>query len=131
MAEGVSTFRLYLMRLVYLLNFVFLSMNAWPDIARHDKAWDPFQGVAFSFWAALATLMALGVRYPLQMLPLFFIQLLYKSIWLIGVALPMSQVGRTSGLTRVFIAGAIVDLIVIPWAYVWTHYVRKPADRWK
>jgi len=76
-------------------------------------------------------LMALGVRYPLQMLPLFFIQLLYKSIWLIGVALPMSQVGRTSGLTRVFIAGAIVDLIVIPWAYVWTHYVRKPADRWK
>jgi len=30
MSEDVSTFRLYLLRLVYLLNFVFLGLDVWP-----------------------------------------------------------------------------------------------------
>jgi hypothetical protein len=32
MSEETSTFRLYLMRLLYLGNFVWLGLNVWPGI---------------------------------------------------------------------------------------------------
>jgi len=70
MSEETSTFRLYLMRLLYLLNFVLLGLDVWPGIINHVGAWDPVKGVAFSFWAALSALSGLGLRYPLKMLPL-------------------------------------------------------------
>src|ERR1035437_5969151 len=82
-AEQVSIFRLYLMRLLYLLNFVMLGLSVWPEIINHSGAWDPVKGVAFSFWAALSALSVLGLRYPLKMVPLLLLQMLYKSIWVI------------------------------------------------
>ena len=127
----VSTFRLYLMRLLYLLNFVLLGLQVWPVLINHAGAWDPVRGVAWSCWAALSALAGLGVRYPLKMLPLLLMQLLYKSIWVIAVALPLWSTFRSMELTKVMAYGAVVDLIVIPWPYVLANYVRKPGDRWK
>jgi hypothetical protein len=75
MPEEVSLFRLYLMRALYLLNFVLLGMDVWPGLIHHGKPWDPMHGIAVSFWAALSTLSALGIRYPLRMLPLMLMQL--------------------------------------------------------
>ena len=135
MADEVSLFRLYLMRLLYLLTFVGLGMGVWPALINHAKPWDPMHGVAFSFWAAYSALMGLGIRYPLKMLPLLLLQLFYKSVWLLAVALPLSSAGPldpvASELTRVFIGAVVADLIVIPWPYVLAHYVRKPGDRWR
>jgi hypothetical protein len=54
MSEEVSTFRLYLMRFLYLLNFVGLGLSVWPGLIRHDGTWDPLQAVAIGFWAALS-----------------------------------------------------------------------------
>ena len=48
MSEQVSIFRLYLMRLLYLLNFAMLGLSVWPEIINHSGAWDPVKGVAFS-----------------------------------------------------------------------------------
>ena len=89
------------------------------------------RAVAFCFWAALSALAGLGIRYPLQMLPLLFLQLFYKSIWLIVVALPLWSAGQTTGLTKTMIIGAVADLIVIPWAFVFANYVKKRGDRWR
>jgi hypothetical protein len=119
------------MRLLYLLNFVFLGLNVWPAIINHAGAWDPVKGVAFSFWAALSALSALGVRYPLKMLPLLLLQLLYKSIWLIAIALPQWSAVRSTDLTKVMLRGAVVDLILIPWPYVLANYVTIRGDRWR
>ena len=102
-----------------------------PEIINHAGAWDPVKGVAFSFWAALSTLSALGLRYPLKMLPLLLLQLLYKSIWLIAVALPQWSALRSTELTRVMLSGVVVDLIVIPWPYVLANYVKMRGDRWR
>ncbi|OLD62099.1 MAG: hypothetical protein AUI33_13825, partial [Ignavibacteria bacterium 13_1_40CM_2_61_4] len=102
------------MRFVYLGNFVFLGLNVWPAIINHEGAWDPVKGVAFSFWAALSLLSGLGIRYPLKMLPLLLLQLLYKSIWLIAVYLPLRSAGQSTELTRIMFIGVVVDLIVIP-----------------
>ena len=131
MSEEVSTFRLYLMRLLYLGNFVFLGLNVWPELINHVGAWDPVKGVAFSFWAALSALSGLGIRYPLKMLPLLLLQLLYKSIWLIAVYLPLQSAGQSTDLTKIMVGGVVVDLIVIPWPYVLATYVKKRGDRWR
>lgn len=131
MSGEVSTLRLYVMRLLYFLNFAFLGLNVWPEIINHAGAWDPVKGVAFSFWAALSALSALGLRYPLKMLPLLLLQLVYKSIWLIAVALPQWSAVRSLELTQSMLIGAVVDLIVIPWPYVLANYVRMRGDRWR
>ena len=131
MTKDVSTFRLYLMRLLYLGNFVFLGLNVWPAIINHVGEWDPVKGVAFSFWAALSAWSAVGLRYPLKMLPLLLLQLLYKSIWLIAVYLPLRFAGVSTDLTRVMAIGVVVDLIVIPWPYVLATYVTQRGDRWR
>ncbi|HEX9671289.1 MAG TPA: hypothetical protein VGC93_17610 [Thermoanaerobaculia bacterium] len=135
MADEVSTLRLYLMRSLYFLTFVGVGMDVWPALINHGKPWDPMHGVAFSFWAAYSALMGLGIRYPLAMLPLLILQLFYKSVWLLAVALPLSSAGQldpiASGLTKGFVGAVVADLIVIPWPYVLAHYVRKPGDRWR
>jgi hypothetical protein len=131
MSEATSTFRLYLMRLLYLGNFLFLGLNVWPGIINHVGEWDPVKGVAFSFWAALSALSGLGLRYPLKMLPLLLLQLVYKSIWLMAVYLPLRSGGVSTELTRVMAIGVVVDLIVIPWPYVLATYVKQRGDRWR
>jgi hypothetical protein len=130
MPREVSTLRLYLLRAMYLLNFVLLGASIWPRLIRHEDVSDPLQAVALSFWAALATLCALGIRYPLKMLPLLFIQLLYKSIWMTAVALPLWSSYRSSDYIGGMVLGIVLDLIAIPWPYVVAIYFRERAERW-
>jgi hypothetical protein len=127
----VSLFRLYVLRLLFLLNFVMLGAQVWPALITHSGAWDPVKGVAFACWATLSTLAALGLRHPLKMLPLLLFQFLYKSIWIIAIAYPLWSSFRSLELTRIMGYGALVDLAVIPWPYVWTNYVKSAGDRWR
>src|SRR5208337_936194 len=131
----VSTFRLYLMRAMYLLIFVGLGSEVWPGIIHHAKPWDLMHGVACSLLAALSALMALGIRYPLQMLPLLLFELLWKAIWLLAVALPLWSAHQldpdTMETVKACLMGVVLCLIVIPWPYVLANYVKKPGDRWR
>ncbi len=131
MAEDASTLRLYLMRMLYLLNFLMLGSSVWPDIIGHAGAWDPVKGVAFSFWGALSALSVLGLRHPLRMVPLLLLQLSYKAVWSLAVALPQWSAVRSQGLTGAMVGGIVVDLIVIPWPYVLAKFVKEPGDRWR
>jgi hypothetical protein len=131
MPKEVSMLRLYLLRALYLLNFVLLGATVWPTLIRHQELSDPLQAVAFSFWGALAVLSGLGLRYPLKMLPLIFVQLLYKSIWMITVALPLWSTYRSIDYTEDMVIGIVLDLIAIPWSYVLANYVMERGDRWR
>ena len=131
MPKDVSTLRLYVMRFVYLLNFVLLGLDVWPALFRHQGAWDPVKGVAFSFWAALSLLSGLGLRYPLKMVPLLLLQLVYKAVWLAAVALPMWSAVRSTDLTRAMVIGVVVDVLAIPWSYVLASYLKERGDRWR
>lgn len=130
-SDGVSLVRLYLLRLLYLLNFVGLGLSVWPGLIKHQGVDDPLQAVAICFWAALSALAGLGIRYPLQMLPLMLLQLFYKSVWLIAVWLPLHHAGRSTNLTSSMVIGVVLDLLVIPWPYVAANYVVKRGDRWR
>ena len=129
MAEEVSALRLYVMRCMYLLNCVLVGSGVWTQFIHRQEPWDPLPGVAFSFWAALAVLSALGIRYPLAMLPVLFMQLFYKAFWLLAVYAPLRAAGRSSDLTWGFVIGIALDVVVIPWTYVFAHYVKQPGDR--
>jgi len=130
----VSIFRLYLLRAVYLLIAVGLLFTIWPQIIHHPKSWPLWHGVGCSLLGAISLLAFLGIRYPLKMLPILFVELTWKSIWLLAVALPLWSANQMDAenleTAQDCIVGIIVP-IVIPWRYVWTHYVKIPGDRWK
>lgn len=131
MTDDVSILRLYVMRGMYLLNCLLIGSGVAAALIHRRQPWDPMTGVAFSFWAALSALSALGIRYPLALLPLLFMQLFYKTFWLIAVYVPLRAAGRSSDLTLGFFIAVALDVIVIPWGYAVAHYVKRPGDRWR
>lgn len=130
----VSLFRLYLLRALYLLIVVGLGIVVWPGVIHHQKPWELMEGVVACMLAAFSALSVLGLRYPLQMLPLLLWELVWKTIWLIVVALPLWSAGQMDEATRANASACLMVVIlpfVIPWRYVFAHYVKKPGDRWR
>ena len=131
----VSGFRLYLMRAFYLVILLGVGSMALPALIDPADPLDPVRGVAYSFWAALALLAAFGLRYPLQMVPVLLIQMAYKTLWLLAVALPLWSAGTPFdpvmvSFTWAMAVGVALDLIVIPWGYFFANYVQKAGDPW-
>lgn len=132
-APPVSLFRLYLLRAIYLLIAVGQGFIQGPLFFHHGH-WTLMSGVAHSFLAALAILSLVGVRYPLQMLPLLVYELMWKLTWLLGIALPLWLAGQVDADTRQSffeIAPIVVVIPIIPWRYVFANYVAKRGDRWR
>lgn len=117
------------MRGLYFLTFISLAFDNWSAILFPDKQMDTLSGVAISFWASYSLLMVLGVRFPLKMIPLLLLQLIYKSAWIIGVYLPARRAEILSENIESFfwvcVTAIILDLIVIPWSYVFTNYFKS------
>ncbi len=127
----VSVVRLYLLRAGYLLLVLGLGSIIWPAILDQAKSWELMHGVVVSMLGALSALAVLGLRYPLQMLPLLFFEVAWKSIWLVRVALPLWSTHRMDAdttETMVECLMAVVFLAVIPWDYVFETYVKRAAD---
>jgi hypothetical protein len=132
--NDVSLFRLYLLRAGYLLLVVGLGLTIWPSILNFGKSWELMHGVVVSMLGAMAVLALLGLRYPLQMLPLLFFEVVWKAIWLLRVALPLWTAHRMdadAAETAYECLMAIIFLVVVPWRYVFENYVKKGADRWR
>lgn len=132
----VSLLRLYLLRALYAAIAFLMGAQIWPVVFSH-RAWeDPMHGVAVAMLAGLTALCLLGVRYPLAMLPLALFELVWKTIWTLAVALPLWRAGQLTdpamleNLTAIGV-GVVICPFVIPWGYVWTHYVRAPGERWR
>jgi hypothetical protein len=132
----VSTFRLYLLRATYLLIVVGLGLDIWPGLIHHEKAWTLWHGVGCSLLAAVTVLAALGIRYPLRMLPLLLFELVWKTIWLVAIALPLWRSGQaidpgTQETIRACGMGLVIFPAAIPWPYVLAELVKRPGDRWR
>ena len=83
---------------------------------------------------ALSLLAFLGLRYPLQMLPILLFELAWKFIWVTVVVLPLWIDNQMDPATLKVFYSCIVVLIVlavIPWRYVVAQYVTKQGDRWR
>lgn len=79
-------------------------------------------GICGSVYLAFALLSILGLRSPLKFVPILLLQLCYKSIWFIGVVLPLvitAQFPSYAIFNAIIFATYIIgDLIAIPFPYV-------------
>lgn len=134
MPTDVSLSRLYALRAGYLFMVVGLAATVWPILISHPPEWPLMNGVVCSLLAAVSVLAAVGIRYPLQMLPILFFELTWKSIWLIAVALPLwsaNQIDARTWQTVTDCLMAVILIPIIPWRYAVSQYVVKPGDRWR
>ncbi len=130
--HAVSLPRLYMLRAMYLLVVVGLGLMVLPQL---PGAWKLGFDAAIvkcmlaAFWA----LCLLGLRYPLQMIPVLLWELAWKALWIGIVALPKWLSGDLDADTEAnFYACTLVVLvpIVMPWGYVLRHYVRQAGAPW-
>jgi hypothetical protein len=130
----VSTLRLYLLRGMYLLIAVGLALMVWPLIIAPPDSVANAKTVIRALLGALALLSALGLRYPLKMLPLLLFELLWKVIWVVAFALRMWLAGGlddyASETLFACMMGVVLVPIAIPWGYVFRHYFKAPGDPW-
>lgn len=130
----VSLFRLYLLRAMYLLVVVGLAVVVWPGILHRTRPWELMEGAATCMLAAFSLLALLGLRYPLQMLPVLLWEFLWKAIWMVLVALPLWTSGQMDEATWMVATQCMVGILipfVVPWGYVYARYVRQDGDRWR
>ena len=68
--EGVRPIQILMLRLGYLLVFLFVGFTSWRKILTHQGSWEPLQAAAICMWASHSLLSLIGILRPLKMLPL-------------------------------------------------------------
>lgn len=130
----VSTFRLYLLRAMYLLIAVGLGITLWPSIIASSGTAADSHTVVKALLGALSLLCLLGVRYPLRMLPLLIFELLWKIIWVVAFALPLWLSNKLDayGTETLFacMMGVILVPLVLPWGYMHRNYIKARSEPW-
>jgi hypothetical protein len=134
--SNVSTFRLYLLRAGYLLIAVGVGvqLQIWPAVMYRVTTMELMHGVVTCMLCALSVLAVLGIRYPLQMLPLLFWEIAWKTIWLLSVALRQWSAGGIDPAfaeTTFACLWVVIFVIIVPWSYVFENYVKKAGDPWR
>ena len=131
-AQEVSLVRIYVQRATYLLLVIGLGAMIVPDIVSHPVI---SRGVIPSLLGAVWVLAFVGLKYPLEMLPLLMFEFAWKSIWMVAYGLPQWSAGQ---LPPTFAEdsfniglGVILMPLVIPWGYVYRHYIKQSGARWR
>jgi hypothetical protein len=131
-AQEVSLARIYVLRATYLLLVIGLGAMIVPDVVSHPVI---SRGVIPSLLGAVWVLAFVGLKYPLEMLPLLMFEFAWKSIWMVAYGLPQWSAGQ---LPPTFAEdsfniglGVILMPLVIPWGYVYRHYVKQSGARWR
>jgi hypothetical protein len=131
-AQEVSLARIYVLRATYLLLVIGLGGMIVPDVVSHPVI---SRGVIPSLLGAVWVLALVGLRYPLELLPLLMFEFAWKSIWMVAYGFPQWSTGQmppTFAEDSFNIGlGVILMPLVIPWGYVYRHYVRQPGARWR
>lgn len=108
---GVSGIPLNWMRFMYVYNIVgagivgFITLLAPNLAAQYVFSGTIVPSIAMSvlgsIWLAVGILSIFGLFYPLQFSPMFLIQLIYKSVWLLFIALPAFFAGNERSIPLV------------------------------
>src|SRR5215218_8881868 len=134
----VSTFRLYLLRAMYVFMVVGLAIFKMAPAILHPENLSPQDSVVVSLLGGFALLAVVGIRYPIKMLPLLFFEFVWKVIWVVAFGLPLLLSGQLDpnvsfGGTETLInclLGIVLVPLVTPWGYVLKHYLKAPGAWW-
>jgi hypothetical protein len=128
----VATWQINAMRFLFLLMAGIMgAMFVWPQLLFESADWDVMRGLAKSMLAALALMSLLGVRYPLQMLPLMLYEIAWKTIWILLIAGRAWMAGKwTPDIEALFYdcIGIIIAYFIVPWPYIWARYFKQPME---
>lgn len=122
------------MRVCYLILSVGLAVVWWPSVLQHSADFAGRLAIQASLLAGLGLLCALGLRYPLKMVPLLLFEFAWKIIYLLAFALPAWRTHQMSDRMIAdtwSVAMVVIFLRLVPWRHVWTEYVRGAGDRWR
>lgn len=127
----VPLWRLYLLRAIPIL-----AIPWGLDMVSGIFAAGPTaRGMVNSLLVGLWLMSLLALRYPLQMLPIFLFEFVWKAVWLLAFGIPqwLSGTGSPKLSEDLVSIGAFpfVMAAVIPWGFVWRHYVKQPSERWR
>ncbi|MEN0006904.1 MAG: hypothetical protein AAF798_22320 [Bacteroidota bacterium] len=115
------------LRIIYILNIIVAGQIAVSSIFNPNKAAQTIFEQAYPstevirlvgcLWLAIAVLSVLGLFKPITFSPVLLVQLIYKGMWLLVVALPALRSGapypRTMALF--FLVWVVVLPFLIPW----------------
>jgi hypothetical protein len=128
MTQEVSTPRLYGLRAIYLLIAVGLAIVHWPGIVSPPPGISLMGSVVRSVLGAVSLLAILGLRYPVQMIPLLLFELGWKTIWVLRFGPPRWLGGQMDAATSetlfACLMGVVLTPIALPWGYVYDRYLR-------
>jgi hypothetical protein len=127
----VATWQINAMRFLFLLMALVMGSFVWQQLLFESADWDVMRGLAKSMLAALALMSLLGVRYPLQMLPLMLYEIAWKTIWIILIAGRAWMAGKwNADIEGLFFdcIGIIIAFFIVPWRYVWAHYMIQAME---
>ena len=111
---------------IVVAGFTGVGIIVMPEMIKTKFPWPVEEPTAFgiigSIYVACGLLAILGLRSPLKFVPLLLMQLFYKSVWFIGVALPLWATGHFPSYAIptviIFATFIIGDLVAIPFSYV-------------
>jgi hypothetical protein len=134
MEPGISPLRLWLLRAMYVLIAVGLGLTVWPLILSPPATAD--QGsVIRALLGAIALMAALGVRYPLKMLPVLLFELLWKVLWIATAAIPVAAGNGLDAYASetlfACLVGVVLVPLVVPWGHVRRQYFTAAGDPWR
>jgi len=106
-----------------------LGMILFPDTIQSILRFPPqdpvMLGACGSIFLALGLISLMGLRSPLKFAPVLLLELVYKPIWLVAVALPLFLEGRfpfyVVTMSAVFITFIVGDLIAIPFSHLFRN----------
>lgn len=128
----VPLWRLYVMRAIALVFVVSGFANYLPGLLDPSPT---ARGMTNGMLGGLWVMAFFALRYPLLMLPIYLFEFVWKTIWLLAFGLPQWTAGRVDPqLSKdIWEIGAFpfVFALIIPWGYVWRHYIKAPAERWR
>jgi hypothetical protein len=131
---GLSLFRLYTLRVAYFIMAAGIGAFFWPHVIHHTNEYAVTYGIQMSLLGGLGLAAALGLRYPVQMLPILLFELTWKAIYLLAFALPLWRANAIDAATAEDIKSVLFVVILvplIPWKFVFANYVMKRGDRWR
>jgi len=132
--EGNVSIRRGWLKVMYLYTLVVsggmgLGMILFPDTIQSILRFPPqdpvMLGACGSIFLALGLISLMGLRSPLKFAPVLLLELVYKPIWLVAVALPLFLEGRfpfyVVTMSAVFITFIVGDLIAIPFSHLFRN----------
>jgi hypothetical protein len=97
---------------------LFFPRTALTTVFSNQLAYSESIRLVGALWLAIFLLSVLGLFFPRQMSLVFLFQLIYKSAWLLVVALPaqMNNQPYPRGMAITFVVWVLVLPFVIPWS---------------